>query len=584
MARKNYVAIPPKSLKTDVLSTDSTFKIRDILWYTGSDGVDVNLAASDFGSDNVGYGVFEPKTAREEWFTFSSANMATAVTGGLTITARGLIRTAPYTTEATARKFNHESGSQVLLYTNSPAFYDDFANKDNDETITGLWTFPTGANYPKVGATYSAPTTDEHVATKKYADDLAIAGAPDGTTTVKGIVEIATGPELAAGTATGGTGATIVPGGSSFKGTSAGAGDANKVPVLNSSGVLDASFLISTILPDYGDGSDGDVTISVPTTLTRDMFYNNLILNADVDSANFRIFVKGTTTRASGVKVTCNGGAGGAGGAGTNPSAGVAGAAGVAIVAGSMPGGVDGLIGAVGVRRVSSGNFTEGTAGVAGSAGSSQSPTVVNAAGTAGGAGGAVGGAGTYAGGAGGAGGAITRTKSLPFSFVRSTNLFEYGGGTFTPLKVTGQSGSGGGGAVATYGTGMIASSGGGGGSGSTAGRIFFISKNLVINGTGTVFEAKGGAGGAGGAGHVTDIGFDSAAGTGGGGGSGGNGGEIYIKYQSLTGTIVTDVTGGAGGAAGEGVLLNRGTSFSLSPLPAAGAAGNAGLVITLTT
>lgn len=203
MARKNYVAIPPKSLKTDVLSTDSTFKIRDILWYTGSDGVDVNLAASDFGSDNVGYGVFEPKTAREEWFTFSSANMATAVTGGLTITARGLIRTAPYTTEATARKFNHESGSQVLLYTNSPAFYDDFANKDNDETITGLWTFPTGANYPVVGSSYSAPTSNLQIVTKQYADGLAIAGAPDGTTTVKGIFEEATQAEIDANTAAG---------------------------------------------------------------------------------------------------------------------------------------------------------------------------------------------------------------------------------------------------------------------------------------------------------------------------------------------------------------------------------------------
>lgn len=27
----------------------------------------------------------------------------------------------------------------------------------------------------------------------------------------------------------------------------------------------------------FGDGSDGDVTISAPTTLTRDMYYNNLI-------------------------------------------------------------------------------------------------------------------------------------------------------------------------------------------------------------------------------------------------------------------------------------------------------------------
>lgn len=243
MARKNYVAIPPKSLKTDVLSTDSTFKIRDILWYTGSDGVDVNLAASDFGSDNVGYGVFEPKTAREEWFTFSSANMATAVTGGLTITLRGLIRTAPYTTEATARKFNHESGSQVLLYTNSPAFYDDFANKDNDETITGLWTFPTGANYPVVGSSYSAPTSNLQIVTKQYADGLAIAGAPDGSTTVKGIFEEATVAEQGSATATGATGARLVPANANLVKTSSGASDENKIAVLDASGTFANGFI-----------------------------------------------------------------------------------------------------------------------------------------------------------------------------------------------------------------------------------------------------------------------------------------------------------------------------------------------------
>jgi len=270
MARKNYVAIPPKSLKTDVLSTDSTFKIRDILWYTGSDGVAVNLTASDFGSDNVGYGVFEPKTAREEWFTFSSANMATAVTGGLTITLRGLIRTAPYTTEATARKFNHESGSQVLLYTNSPAFYDDFANKDNDETITGLWQFPTGSNYPVVGASYSAPTSDTHVATKKYADDLAIAGAPDGSTTVKGIFEEATVAEQGSATATGATGARLIPANANLVKTSSGASDENKIAVLDSSGTFANGFI------------DKARTWGTVQSFTA----NNAQITSDADSAN----------------------------------------------------------------------------------------------------------------------------------------------------------------------------------------------------------------------------------------------------------------------------------------------------------
>lgn len=48
----------------------------------------------------------------------------------------------------------------------------------------------------------------------------------------------------------------------------------------------------------YGDGIDGDVTISTNTTLIKDMYYNNLTINAscNLDPAGFRIFVKETLT------------------------------------------------------------------------------------------------------------------------------------------------------------------------------------------------------------------------------------------------------------------------------------------------
>lgn len=43
----------------------------------------------------------------------------------------------------------------------------------------------------------------------------------------------------------------------------------------------------------FGNASDGDVTIGVgTTTLTRDMFYNNLIVNGTLDPAGYRIYVK----------------------------------------------------------------------------------------------------------------------------------------------------------------------------------------------------------------------------------------------------------------------------------------------------
>lgn len=52
-------------------------------------------------------------------------------------------------------------------------------------------------------------TVPTSLAIKTYADNLAIAGSPDASTTVKGLVEIATNAEAVAGTGTGGTGAIL---------------------------------------------------------------------------------------------------------------------------------------------------------------------------------------------------------------------------------------------------------------------------------------------------------------------------------------------------------------------------------------
>ena len=54
------------------------------------------------------------------------------------------------------------------------------------------------------------PTDNKHLATKKYADDLAIAGAPDATESVKGLNEMATAAESIAGTDTGSTTGPLV--------------------------------------------------------------------------------------------------------------------------------------------------------------------------------------------------------------------------------------------------------------------------------------------------------------------------------------------------------------------------------------
>lgn len=59
---------------------------------------------------------------------------------------------------------------------------------------------------------------------------------------------------------------------------------------------IPTDFETFDVIPDsvYGSGMDGNVIISSNTTLTRDMFYNNLTVNPGIvlDTAGFRVFVR----------------------------------------------------------------------------------------------------------------------------------------------------------------------------------------------------------------------------------------------------------------------------------------------------
>ena len=73
---------------------------------------------------------------------------------------------------------------------------------------------------------------------------------------------------------------------------------------------------VAALLSLLGDGADGDVTISGNTTLTRDMFYNSLTVNAGVvlTTDGYRIFVKGTCNVLGTVRNNGNPGSPGAAG------------------------------------------------------------------------------------------------------------------------------------------------------------------------------------------------------------------------------------------------------------------------------
>lgn len=339
----------------------------------------------------------------------------------------------------------------------------------------------------------------------------------------------------------------------------------------------------------FGDGSDGNVTVSSgTTTLTRDMYYNNLTISGtgSISTVNWTIFVMGVLDLSSApsgaiVAATGAGGAGlfdgtsGLGGtiSGTGALSRLGGPAlagnngGAGAVAGGAQGGnvlvATGRGGEGGQNTSASGKGGNGSSTTGGTAGTTAAITdqkiksattilsVPNGAAFARGAGGAGGsgaggGAGdaTNKGGGGGGGGAGGATLAI---YAKTVN--RSGATGSSAIKAIGGLGGNGGTSVAGI------TGGGGGGNSGGGGWIYFLFKNLTGSTATSFLDASGGVGGNAGNGNTT--------GTGGNGGMGGNGGRLTIINISAdtitdtlgsTGTVgntASGVTGGSGGAGG---------------------------------
>lgn len=165
------------------------------------------IAMTDFGTK--GFATIEPANGtREEQISFTGITQNTNGTATLTGVSNVLFA-SPYT--ETSGVAQSHPGGVVLVISNTSGFYNTYLNKNDDATIVGKMTFPGGgdANAPVSGTVYAAPTADLEYASKKYVDNVAVAGAPNATTGVKGIVQLATQAQVDAGTATGSTGASL---------------------------------------------------------------------------------------------------------------------------------------------------------------------------------------------------------------------------------------------------------------------------------------------------------------------------------------------------------------------------------------
>jgi hypothetical protein len=293
----------------------------------------------------------------------------------------------------------------------------------------------------------------------------------------------------------------------------------------------------------FGDGSDGNLTISSGvTSLTRDMYYNNVTISgsAQINTNGFRLFVAGTLN--------------------------IANAPAAAIYAG--PAGTTVALGVTPMQSTPTSTDWGQTPGAGGNGAVGKAPTTPYMLGGLGGQGGA-GDAGL---GSGYAGGAQAGSQlNLPRLILASILA------QLSPLQPTGGGPGAGGGGVTT--------SGYYGGAGAYGGLPLLVFAAAINRGSSTATNALQSYGGTGQTG--TNI---AARGTGGGGGGGG--GPVIVIYGALIGSAATNALlseggpGGNGGTAttvgygGQGggsgpILLGNATSgaFSFAAGNAAGAA-----------
>ena len=151
---------------------------------------------------DIMYATIEPgNNTRKEFVSFTTITQnsdGTASLGGVT---RGLSFSTPFTASTTLRQTH--AGASIFILSNSPQFYiSEFPRLNNNSTTTGKWAFvststPGYTRSMGLGADYASSS---QLVSKAYVDGVSISGAADADESTKGISELATRAEIAAGT------------------------------------------------------------------------------------------------------------------------------------------------------------------------------------------------------------------------------------------------------------------------------------------------------------------------------------------------------------------------------------------------
>ena len=127
-----YVEAPDFYAYSPAVAGDTTITINNLTDIYGN-----KLTMADFG--NIGYGRIDPDGAEvSESFTFTGVTANSDGTYTLT-GVKSVLAKYPYT--QTSGLVRSHSINAIVRFTNTAAFYDNFANKENDEIIDGSWSF-----------------------------------------------------------------------------------------------------------------------------------------------------------------------------------------------------------------------------------------------------------------------------------------------------------------------------------------------------------------------------------------------------------------------------------------------------------
>jgi len=161
---------------------------------------------SDFG--DIGYATIDPGTSKKEFISFTGISQdPNSSEATLTGVSRGLQGKYPYTASSTLAK-SHSGGAKLII-SNPPQHYEKYANRERNQTISGVWTFSSSSPPRYNTDSYSFITGLSYLVNKAYVDNVATSGAADASTNTKGLVEQATLSELMSSASSGDTTAPL---------------------------------------------------------------------------------------------------------------------------------------------------------------------------------------------------------------------------------------------------------------------------------------------------------------------------------------------------------------------------------------